>query len=235
MIPTPHINVTDAAQIAQTILLPGDPLRAKYIAEVYLKDVQCFNTTRNMLGYTGTWNGQRVSVMGTGMGMPSMGIYSYELIHFCGVKRLIRIGSCGSLQQELKIRDIVVAMSASHDSGYAAQYHLPGTYAPTASFSLLRRAAEKAEKMKLSHVVGNIISSDLFYSENHTTWRQWAKMGILAIEMEAAALYMNAARAGVDAICLLTVSDSLVSGERLLAEERETSFNDMVQLALNLL
>jgi purine-nucleoside phosphorylase len=187
-----------------------------------------------MLGFTGSWCGQKVSVMGTGMGMPSMGLYSYELIHFYGVKNLIRIGSCGAIQPSVNIHDIIVAMSASHDSGYGAQYRLPGTFAPTASFNLLRRAVEAAETMGIPHAVGPIISSDVFYSDDATSWQTWAKMGILAVEMEAAALYMNAAHAGVNALCLLTVSDSLLTGAKLDAAERETSFEQMVRMALAL-
>lgn len=233
MQPTPHISATNEA-IAKTVLLPGDPLRAKYIAERHLTGAVQFNAVRNMFGYTGTYQGKPVSVMGSGMGIPSIGIYSYELIHFYGVKRLIRVGSCGSFQTDLKVRDIVIGLSASTNSDYARQYNLPGTYAPSASWSLLKQAVAVAEKKGIDVRVGNILSSDIFYDDNKDAWRQWAKMGVLAVEMEAAALYMNAARAGVEALCILTVSDSLVTHEATTAEERQSSFNQMVEIALEL-
>ncbi len=172
--------------------------------------------------------------MGSGMGIPSIGIYTYELIHFYGVQRLIRVGSCGSFQSDLKIRDIVVGLSASTNSNYASQFALPGTYAPSASWRLLRLAVEVAERKGIDVKVGNILSSDIFYDDNKDAWKQWANMGVLAVEMEAAALYMNAARAGVDALCILTVSDSLVTHEATTAEERQSSFNQMVEIALEL-
>jgi len=193
-----------------------------------------FNSVRNMFGYTGTYQGKPVSVMGSGMGMPSIGIYSYELIHFYGAKRLIRVGSCGSFQTEVKIRDIVIGLAASTNSEYARQYNLPGTYAPSASWRLLKKAVEVAERRGISVRVGNILSSDVFYDDNPESWKQWAKMGLLAVEMEAAALYMNAARAGVEALCILTVSDSLVTHEAITAAERQTSFVQMVEMALEL-
>ncbi|MCX7710597.1 MAG: purine-nucleoside phosphorylase [Clostridia bacterium] len=234
MIPTPHIEVKEKGIIAETVLLPGDPLRAKVIAETYLENPVQFNTVRNMFGYTGTYKGKKVSVMGTGMGMPSIGIYSYELIHFYGVKNLIRVGSCGSLQADVKVRDIVIGMSASTNSNYAAQYGLPGTFAPTASWELLKKAVEVAEKKSVSIKVGNIFSSDIFYNDDRESWKKWAGMGVLAIEMEAAALYMNAARAGVNALCILTVSDSLVTHEETTAEERQNTFTQMMEIALEL-
>ncbi len=234
MMPTPHINVSENNIIAETVLLPGDPLRAKYIAENFLEDVNQFNTVRNMFGYTGTYKGKKISVMGTGMGMPSMGIYSYELIHFYGVKNLIRIGSCGSIQENVKVRDIVIGMSASTNSNYVSQYNLPGTYAPTASWKLLNKAVTIANKKGISPKVGNILSSDIFYDVNTDSWKRWSKMGVLAIEMEAAALYMNAANAGTNAICILTVSDSIITHEATTAEERETTFTTMMEIALEL-
>lgn len=234
MIPTPHINVKEPGIIAETVLLPGDPLRAKYIAENYLENPVQFNTVRNMFGYTGTYRGKKVSVMGTGMGMPSIGIYSYELINFYGVKNVIRVGSCGSLQQGVRVRDVVIGSSASTDSNYANQYNLPGTYAPTASWKLLKKAAEVAEKKGVIVHVGNILSSDVFYGDDAESWKKWAKMGVLAVEMEAAALYMNAARAGANALCILTVSDSLVTHEETTAEERQTTFTQMMEIALEL-
>lgn len=233
-IPTPHINVSEQGIIAETVLMPGDPLRAKFIAETYLENPVQFNTVRNMFGYTGTYKGRKISIMGSGMGMPSIGIYSYELIHFYGVKNIIRIGSCGAIQEDIKIRDIVIGISASTNSNYASQYDLPGTYAPTASWSLVKKAIDIAESKGIPTRVGNVLSSDIFYDDDPDTWRKWAKMGVLAIEMEAAALYMNAARAGVNALCVLTVSDSLVSHEVTTAEERQTSFTNMMEIALEL-
>ena len=233
MQPTPHIGATNES-IAKTVLLPGDPLRAKYIAERYLAEAVQYNAVRNMFGFTGTYQGKPVSVMGSGMGIPSIGIYSYELIHFYGVKRLIRVGSCGSFQADLKIRDVVIGLSASTNSNYASQFALPGTYAPSASWGLIKQAVAVAEKKGIDVRVGNILSSDIFYDDNREAWKQWAKMGVLAVEMEAAALYMNAARAGVEALCILTVSDSLVTHEATTAEERQSSFNQMVEIALEL-
>ncbi len=187
-----------------------------------------------MLGYTGTYGGQKISVMGTGMGMPSIGIYSHELIHLYGVKNLIRVGSCGSFQEEVKVRDIVIGMAASTNSNYASQYGLPGTYAPTASWSLLKKAVDVAARKGIPVKVGNILSSDIFYDDNPEAWKKWARMGIMAVEMEAAALYMNANRAGVNALCLLTVSDSLVTHELVSAEARQNTFTQMMEIALEL-
>ncbi len=234
MIPTPHINVNEQGIIAETVLMPGDPLRAKFIAETYLENPVQFNTVRNMFGYTGTYKGKKISIMGSGMGMPSIGIYSYELIHFYGVKNIIRIGSCGAIQEDIKIRDIIIGISASTNSNFASQYDLPGTFAPTASWTLVKKAVDIADSKGITTRVGNILSSDIFYDDDPNTWKKWAKMGVLAIEMEAAALYMNAARAGVNALCVLTVSDSLVSHEVTTAEERQTSFTNMMEIALEL-
>lgn len=234
MIPTPHIGVAEKGVIAETVLLPGDPLRAKFIAETFLENPVQFNTVRNMFGYTGTYRGKKVSVMGSGMGMPSIGIYSYELIHFYGVKNLIRVGSCGSFQEEIKVRDIVIGMAASTNSNFASQYGLPGTYAPSASWELLKKAVDVAEQKGYPVKVGNILSSDIFYDDNRDAWKQWAKMGVMAVEMEAAALYMNAARAGVNALCILTVSDSLVTHELVSAEARQNTFTQMMEIALEL-
>lgn len=234
MIPTAHISVSEKGIIAETVLLPGDPLRAKFIAETYLENPVQFNSVRNMFGYTGTYKGKKISVMGTGMGMASIGIYSYELINFYGVKNLIRIGSCGSFQENVKVRDIIIGMAASTNSNYASQYGLPGTYAPIASWELLQKAVKIAEEKGVTPKVGNILSSDIFYDEDSEVWKKWAKMGIMAVEMEAAALYMNAARAGANALCILTVSDSLVTHEATTAEERQTSFTQMMEIALEL-
>ena len=234
MIPTPHINVSEKGIIAETVLMPGDPLRAKFIAETYLEDAQQFNTVRNMFGYTGTYKGKKISIMGSGMGMPSIGIYSYELFNFYGVKNIIRIGSCGAIQEDVKIRDIILGISASTNSNFASQYGLPGTFAPTASWELVRKAVKVAEDKGIDIKVGNILSSDIFYDDDKDVWKKWARMGVLAIEMEAAALYMNAARAGANALCVLTVSDSLVTHELTTAEERQTSFTSMMEIALEL-
>lgn len=231
--PTPH-NAAKEGEIAKTVLMPGDPLRAKFIAEQYLTDVTCFNQVRNMLGYTGTYEGKRISVMGGGMGMPSVGIYSYELYNFYGVESIIRIGSAGALSDNVRVRDVVAAMSASTNSNYAAQYKLPGTIAPTADFGLLERAVAVAREKNIPIKVGNILSSDTFYSADTTANDRWKSMGVLCVEMEAAALYMNAAQAGKKALCLLTISDHIYTGEALSAKERQTSFRDMMEIALQL-
>lgn len=231
--PTPHNGARPGA-IAKTVLMPGDPLRAQFIAENFLEDVKCFNTVRNMLGYTGTYNGKPVSVMGGGMGMPSIGIYSYELYHFYDVDNIIRIGSAGGIADQIRVHDIVIGMGASTNSNYAAQYQLPGTFAPIADFGLLRKAVEAAEKNGIKALVGNILSSDTFYDDNQNAASLWKKMNILAVEMEAAALYMNAARAGKKALCILTISDHLFTGESLSAEDRQTTFTDMMKIALEI-
>lgn len=232
-IPTPHITAKEG-DFARTVLMPGDPLRAKYIAESFLTDAVLVNNVRGVNGYTGMYNGKRVSVMASGMGMPSMGIYSYELFKFYDVDNIIRIGTAGSLQPDLKIRDLAIAMGACTDSNYAAQYELPGTFAPIASFDLLRKAVDQAEKMgNVGYKVGNVASSDVFYSER-PTMEAWQKMGVLAVEMETAALYMNAARTGKNALTICTISDSLVTGEVTTSEERQTSFADMMKVALEI-
>ncbi len=233
-IPTPHISAKSKDEVAETILLPGDPLRAKFIADTFLKDVTTFNTVRNAFGYTGTYNGKRISVLGTGMGMPSMGIYSYELIHFYGVKNLIRIGSAGSFQENVKIRDIVFGLSTSTDSNFASQFNLPGTIAPTCSYELLDKAVKIANEKNIAFKAGNILSSDVFYGDKHDSWKEWQKMNVMCVEMEAAALYLNAQRAGVNALCILTISDSLVTGEATTSEERQNTFTKMMEIALEL-
>lgn len=230
---TPHIQ-PDGGPIAETILLPGDPLRAKFIAESYLEDAQQFNQVRGMLGFTGTYRGREVSVMGTGMGMPSMGIYSWELINVFGVKNLIRVGSCGALQDELNLYDVVIAQGASTDSNYAGQYQLPGTFAPLASYRLLERAKRAADDLGARTHVGGVVSSDVFYNANDQVNHRWASMGMLAVEMEAAALYMNAAAAGVDALALFTVSDHIMRQEETTSDERQTAFTQMMEIALTL-
>jgi len=230
---TPH-NEAKEGQIAKTVLMPGDPLRAKFIADNYLENVTCFNTVRNMLGFTGTYKGKEVSVMGGGMGMPSIGIYSYELYAFYGVENIIRIGSAGGYSDEVKLHDLVIGMGASTNSNFAHQYHLPGTFAPIADFGLLRKAVESAEKLGVSVKVGNILSSDTFYDDDADAKLAWKKMGVMAVEMEAAALYMNAARLGKKALCMVTISDHLFTGEELSAEERQVGFRKMMEVALDL-
>ena len=230
---TPH-NAAEKGQIAKVVLMPGDPLRAKYIAETYLEDVECFNTVRNMLGYTGTYKGKKVSVMGGGMGIPSIGIYSYELYHFYDVESIIRIGSAGGFQDDVNVMDIVIGMGACTNSNYAHQYGLPGTFAPIADYELLEKAVQIAKAQGASVKVGNILSSDTFYDDDSTANEKWKKMGVLAVEMEAAALYMNAARAGKKALCMLTISDHLFKDESLSAADRQTGFGKMMEIALNL-
>ena len=232
-IPTPHIAAKEG-DFAKTVLMPGDPLRAKFIAETFLTDAVLVNNVRGVNGYTGYYNGKRVSVMASGMGIPSMGIYSYELFNFYDIDNIIRIGTAGSIHPDLKIRNVVLAMGACTDSNYGAQYELPGTFAPIASFELLRKAVKVIEEMgNIGYKVGNVVSSDVVYSDRQTT-AAWQKMGELAIEMESAALYMNAARAGKNALTICTISDSLVTGEVTTAEERQTSFADMMKIALEI-
>lgn len=223
------------SQIAETVLMPGDPLRAKYIAENFLDNPICYNEIRAMYGYTGTYKGMPVSVQGSGMGMPSMGIYSYELIKEFGVKNLIRIGTAGSFHDHVKVRDIVMGVSASTDSNYVHCFGLPGTYAPTADFDLLLRAKSTADKLGIPVHAGNILSGDVFYEEGSDWWKSWAKMGCLAVEMEAAALYMNAARLGAKALTILTISNHFITEEETTAAEREKTFTDMMEIALNMM
>lgn len=233
IIKTPHINAAKE-DFAKTVLMPGDPLRSKFVAENFLSSPKLVNNVRGVQGYTGTYKGVPVSVMASGMGMPSMGIYSYELFNLFGVENIIRIGSAGGILPSVKVRDIVIAQGACTDSSYAASFNLPGTFAPIASFELLKTAASLAEEMKLPYHVGNILSSDVFYSDNENApTTNWGKMGVLAVEMESAALYMNAARSGKNALTICTVSDHLATGEITTAEERQTSFCDMMSLALN--
>ena len=230
-IPTPHIEAKQG-EIAETVLMPGDPLRAKFIAENFLEGAVQYNQVRGMLGYTGRYKGQRVSVQGSGMGMPSMGIYSYELFNFYGVQNIIRVGTAGAISDKLHLKDIVIAMSASTDSNYAAMYGLGGTVAPTASYSLLERAVTAARGMNLPFLAGNILSSDVFYSDNKTNMSEWLKIGALAVEMESAALYLNAARTGKNALAILTISDCIFTGETTTSAERQTAFTNMMEVAL---
>lgn len=228
---TAHISAKKG-DFAKTVLMPGDPLRAKYIAENFLEDVKLVTSVRNMFGYTGTYKGRKISVMGSGMGQPSIGIYSYELYTEYDVENIIRVGSCGSYQEEVKVRDIIIAQGASTESGFAHQYGLPGTFAALADWTLLKKAVDTAEAQGKEVKVGNILSSDIFYNAQPDTYKKWAEMGVLGVEMEAAALYMNAAKLGKKALCILTVSDSLVTHESTTAEERETTFTGMMELAL---
>ena len=235
--PTPHIAAAPA-DFGRTVLMPGDPLRSQFIAEHFLEDAKLVNNVRGIQGYTGTYRGVRVSVMASGMGMPSMGIYSRELFEDFGVENILRIGSAGALHASVALRDIVLGQGACTDSNYAHQFGLPGTFAPIADFTLLRTCAETAERLGLAYRAGNLVSTDCFYGddgdlpESRRVNALWAKMGALAVEMEAAALYCNAARASRRALAICTISDHLVTGEGLPAEARQTSFTDMMRLAL---
>lgn len=228
---TPH-NSAKMGDFAETVLLPGDPLRAKFIADNFLEDVVQVNTVRNMFGYTGYYKGKKVSVMGSGMGMPSIGIYCYELYAFYGVKTIIRVGSCGAYVPECKLYDIIIAQGACTNSNWAHQYGLPGTYSAIADFDILKRAYDVAKERGYRTHVGNILSSDIFYNDQPEVWQKWAKMGCLGVEMESYALYCTAAALGKKALCILTVSDSLVSHEETTAEERQNSFKQMMEVAL---
>jgi purine-nucleoside phosphorylase len=231
--PTPHIGAK-LGDIAETVIMAGDPLRVKFMAETFLDNPVLFNNVRGMLGFTGTYKGKRVSVMGHGMGMPSIGIYTYELYNFFGVKTIIRVGSAGSIQHDLHVGDLVVAMGACTNSNYACQYELPGTFAPIADFSLVREAVETCERLGYRYKVGNVFSSDVFYGENpHND--KWINMGVLAVEMEIAALYMNAARSGNRALGICTISDHILTGEVTTAEERQTTFTHMMDVAFSLI
>jgi purine-nucleoside phosphorylase len=229
--PTPHINAKPE-DIAKTVLMPGDPLRAKFIAENFLENPVLFNNVRGIQGYTGTYKGHRVSVMASGMGIPSIGIYSYELFNFFGVENIMRIGSAGSMNKDVHVRDIVIGMGACTNSNFASQYNIPGTFAPIASYEMMKTAIECSEKVGAKYHVGNLLSSDTFYGDDATATEKWIKMGVLAVEMEAAGLYMNAARAGKNALAICTISDHLLTGEATSAEERQNSFTQMMEIAL---
>jgi purine-nucleoside phosphorylase len=237
MYPTPHINAAPA-DFAKTVLMPGDPKRSAFIAREFFTDAVLVNDVRGVQGYTGYYKGERVSVMASGMGMPSIGIYSYELYNFFGVQNILRVGSAGGMQPQVKVRDVVLGVGACTTSRYAEDFHLPGTFAPVADFRLLRTAAEQAEALGIRYHAGNILSSDVFYNDTEglpdgmKSAPAWGKMGVLAVEMEAAALYMNAARAGKSALAICTISDHLLTGEATSAEERQNSFTDMMTLAL---
>lgn len=231
--PTPHIGA-QYGEIAETVIMAGDPLRIKFIAERFLDKPVQFNNVRGMLGYTGSYKGKRVSVMGHGMGIPSIGIYSYELYHFYGVKTIIRVGSAGAYDAGLKLGDLVIAMGASTDSAYGAQFELPGTFAPIADFDLLREAAASCERHGFRYKVGNVLSSDVFYHA-HPKVDRWREMGVIAVEMEASALYMNAAYAGARALTICTISDHVLTGEVTTPEQRQTTFTNMAEVALDLI
>lgn len=228
---TAHINATPE-DFASTVLMPGDPLRAKLIAEHYLENAALVNNVRGVQGYTGTYKGKRVSVMASGMGMPSMGIYSYELFNFFGVNNIIRIGSAGALQNDIHVRDVIIGMGCSTDSNFAANYKISGTFAPLCSYELLSKCVESAKEMGASYHVGNLLSTDVFYGDDETVNATWAKMGVMAVDMEGAALYMNAARLKKNALVICTVSNHIITGEETTAEERQNSFGEMITLAL---
>ena len=228
---TPH-NTAKIGDIARTVIMPGDPLRAEYIAETYLDNVRKFNSVRNIYGYTGIYKDVELSVMASGMGMPSMGIYSYELFKFYDVDTIIRIGSAGTISDKVDLRDIVLAMGTCTDSNYAMQYHLPGLYAPIADFGLLHTAYEQAGLYGIWTEVGNVVSTDVFYNDNTEYNKSWSKMNVLAVEMESAALYMNAARLSKRALAMFTISDNLLNGGSLSVKERQEGFDDMIKLSL---
>lgn len=229
---TPH-NSANFDEFAKTVLMPGDPLRAKFVAENFLTNAKLVNNVRGIGGYTGEYKGHRISVMASGMGIPSMGIYSYELYNFYGVDNIIRIGSAGSIQPHIRVRDIVFGIGACTNSNFASQYGLHGTFAPTASYKLLSAAVYAAEKTGASYHVGNLLSSDTFYNDDaEEANAAWQKMGVMAVEMEAAGLYMNAARAGKNALAICTISDHILTGEATSAEERQTTFTTMMEIAL---
>ena len=234
-IPTPHIGAEHKECFAKTVLMPGDPLRAKYIAENKLESPVLVNEVRGMLGYTGIYKGVSVSVMASGMGMPSIGIYSYELFNFYDVENIIRVGSAGALSPTLDLYDIVAAAGACTNSAFANQYKLNGTFAPIANYHLLRTFDDTAAELGINVHIGNVVSSDTFYSADKDSDAQWRDMGVLAIEMEAAALYMNAARSGARALCMCTISDSLVTGEVTTAEERQNNFTQMMDVAFGII
>lgn len=221
-------------EIASTVLLPGDPLRAKFIAEAFLENPVCYNEVRGMYGFTGIYKGKKISVQGTGMGLPSMSIYANELIESYGVKTLVRVGTCGSIQEDVRVRDVILAIGAATNSGINKMRFKGMDFAPTASFKLLRHAYDISVGKDISVKVGNVLSSDLFYNDDPEAWKLWAKYGVLAVEMEAAALYTLGAKYGVDTLSILTVSDSLVTGEETTSEERQTTFNKMIEVALEL-
>ena len=229
--PTPHINARPG-DFAKTVLMPGDPLRSKFIAQNFLSDAVLVNNVRGVQGYTGSYKGKSVSVMASGMGMPSMGIYSYELFSVFGVENIIRIGSCGALNENVKIRDIIIGMGACTNSNFASQYKLNGSFAPICDYGLMRSAVQACERLNARFHVGNLVSTDTFYSADSSLNEGYAKMGVLGAEMEAAALYMTAAYCKKHALAICTVSDHIITGENTSSAERETSFTQMMEAAL---
>ena len=229
---TPH-NEAKKEDIANIVIMPGDPLRAKYIAENFLDDYKLVSSVRNIYAFTGSYKGKRITVMASGMGMPSMGIYSYELYKFYDVDTIIRIGSAGTISDKVDLRDIVLAMGTCTDSNYAMQYRLPGLYAPIADFGLLHTAYEQAGLYGIWTEVGNVVSTDVFYNDNTEYNKSWSKMNVLAVEMESAALYMNAARLSKRALAMFTISDNLLNGGSLSVKERQEGFDDMIKLSLD--
>ena len=228
---TPHNNAQEGA-FAKTVLMPGDPLRAKFIAENFLEDAVQVNTVRNMFGYTGTYKGHKVSVMGSGMGMPSIGIYCHELFAFYGVERIIRVGTCGAYAPECKVFDVILAQGSCTNSNWASQFNLSGTFSAIADFDMLRSAYEIATANHMNVHVGNVLASDIFYNDQPEVWKKWAKLGCLGVEMESYALYTTAAALHKKALTILTVSDSFITHEETTAEQRQTSFKDMMKIAL---
>lgn len=230
---TPH-NKAKVGDISKVVLMCGDPLRAKFIAENYLENVKLVNEVRNMYCFTGSYKGKEISVMGHGMGIPSMGIYSYELFNEYGVDTIIRVGTCGTYSENVKLKDVVVAVGASTDSNYASQFNLNGHFSATANFELLKKCSDICNKMKVGSHFGNILTTDVFYHDNKDSWKKWAKLGILACEMETYALYVNAAAANKKALTIMSVSDSLISKEELSPDERQEGFKSMMEIALEL-
>ena len=230
--PTPHISAA-YGDFAKTVLMPGDPLRSKFVAENYLENARLVNNIRGIQGYTGTYKGVPVSVMASGMGMPSIGIYSYELFNFYGVENIIRIGSAGAMQENIKVRDILFAQGACTDSNFASQFGLTGSFAPICDYNLLKTAVAEADKLGVRYTIGNIYSSDIFYNADSTVTEKWRSLDVIGVEMETAALYVNAAYAKKHALAICTVSDHMLTGESLPADEREQSLTAMMEVALN--
>ena len=236
---TPHINVCNEIGFGKTVLMPGDPLRAKFIAETFFENPVLVNNVRGVNGYTGYYKGVKVSVMASGMGMPAIGIYSHELFNFFGVENIIRVGSAGSIQENIHVYDLVIGQGACTDSAWANQFHLPGTFAPIADYKLLTEAVKAAEEAGATYHVGNVNSSDVFYGDHKDVPEGLdsvyglKKMGVMALEMEAAALYMNAARYGKRGLCICTISDHVLTGEETTAEERQSAFTTMMKVALD--
>lgn len=228
---TPHIN-PNGVKVAQDILLPGDPLRAKFIADTFLSDVVQFNSVRGMLGYTGNYQGREISVMGTGMGVPSMALYSWELINVFDVKRLIRVGTIGSLQDTISLYDVIIPMATSVNSSYTEQFNLQGTFSPTADFNLMNKLIRVADSKNVTKHVGSVLTSDIFYDVTSDALKKWSKIGILGVEMETAALFTNANYYGAQAASIMTVSDNIITGEKASTNEREATFTEMIEIAL---